>query len=129
MNNKKGVQNPISAGQVFGAYNASSVNDTDWHSLTSNDFYDPISGTQLADGLQFAYANLTSSSTSTLSFFKARAAAGAGDGKTNTDGVVPVFGRFEIDLQALQNGTEVTSVAYAKGAGSDQVVILCGFNK
>jgi len=40
---------------IFGAYNASSVNDTDWHSLTSNDFYDPISGTQLADGLQFAY--------------------------------------------------------------------------
>ena len=30
---KLGVQNPITAGQLFGAYNASAVNDTDWHTL------------------------------------------------------------------------------------------------
>jgi hypothetical protein len=129
MANKLGVQNPISAGQVIGCYNASSASDTDWHTLTSDEFYDPIEGTQFADGLQFAFVALVSSSTSTLSYLKLRAAAGAGDGKTNTDGVIPVFGRFEVDVQALQLGTSVTSVAYAKGATGDKVVIIAGFNK
>ena len=129
MANKLGVQNPISAGQVIGCYNASSVSDTDWHTLTSDEFYDPIAGTQFTDGLQFAFVALVSSSTSTLSYLKLRAAAGAGDGKTNTDGVIPVFGRFEVDVQALQAGTSVTSIAYAKGATGDKVVIIAGFNK
>ena len=129
MGNKLGVSNPVSAGQVIGSYNASSVSDTDWHTLTSNDFYDSTSGTQLTDGLQFAFVGLISSSTSTLSYLKLRAAAGAGDGKTNTDGVIPVFGRFEVDVQALQSGNDVTSIAYAKGAAGDSVVLVAGFNK
>ena len=126
---KLGVQNPITAGQIVGAYNASSVSDTDWHTLTSNEFYDTVTGNQITDGLKFAFVALISSSTSTLSFLKLRAAAGAGDGKTNTDGVIPVFGRFEIDSQALQSGDLVTSIAYAKGASGDSVVIVAGFNK
>ena len=129
MGNKLGVSNPASAGQVIAAYNASSVADTNWHTLTSNDFYDVTSGTQFADGLQFAYVELVSSSTSTLSYFKLRAAAGAGDGKTNTDGVIPVFGRCGIDVQAIQAGASVTSIAYAKGAAGDSVVLVAGFNK
>ncbi len=126
---KLGVQNPITAGQAVASYNASAVADTDWHTLTSNDFYDSTSGTQLTDGLQFAFVGLISSSTSTLSYLKLRAAAGAGDGKTNTDGVIPVFGRFEVDVQALQSGGDVTSIAYAKGAAGDSVVLVAGFNK
>jgi hypothetical protein len=129
MGNKLGVSNPVSAGQVIGSFNASSVSDTDWHTLTSNDFYDATSGTQFTDGLQFAFVALVSSSTSTLSYLKLRAAAGAGDGKTNSDGVIPVFGRIEVDVQALQAGTSVTSIAYAKGAAGDSVVIIAGFNK
>ena len=129
MGNKLGVSNPVSAGQVIGSYNASSVSDTNWHTLTSDDFYDSTSGTQLTDGLQFAFVGLISSSTSTLSYLKLRAAAGAGDGKTNTDGVIPVFGRFEVDVQALQAGNDVTSIAYAKGAAGDSVVLVAGFNK
>jgi hypothetical protein len=60
---------------------------------------------------------------------KLREASGAGDGKTNTDGVIPVFGRFEVDVQALQDGASVTSIAYAKGATGDSVVLVAGFNK
>ena len=129
MGNKLGVSNPVSAGQVIGSYNASSVSDTDWHTLTSNEFYDATTGTQLADGLQFAFVALISSSTSTLSYLKLREASGAGDGKTNTDGVIPCFGRFEVDVQALQDGASVTSIAYAKGATGDSVVLVAGFNK
>ena len=125
---KLGVQNPITAGQVIGAYNASSVSDTDWHTLTSNEFYDTASGSQITDGLQFAYVAIITDA-SDLSFIKLRAAAGAGDGKTNTDGVIPIFGGFDIDTQAIQANTSITSIAYAKAAAGDKTVIYAGFNK
>jgi hypothetical protein len=123
------VSNPASAGQLVAAFNASAVADNDWHTLTSNEFYDTVTGTQITDGLQFAFVALISSSTSSLSYIKLRAASGASDGKGNTDGVIPVFGRFEIDSQALQAGSSITSIAYAKGSAGDSVVIIAGFNK
>ena len=122
---KLGVQNPITAGQVVATYDASSVNDTDWHSLTSSSFYNSQTGAQLAAGLKFAYVALITNGSS-LSFIKLRAADGAADGKTNSDGVIPVFGGFDIDAQALTQ--QVTSIAYAKSNGSDTTVIYAGFN-
>ncbi len=123
---KLGVQNPITAGQAVAAYNASSVSDTDWHTLTSNSFYDIATGAQFTDGLQFAYVAIMSDA-SDLSFFKLRAADSSSDGKTNTDGVIPVFGGFDIDTQAIQN--VITSIAFAKASASDKTVIYAGFNK
>ena len=126
---KLGVQNPITAGQFIGAYNASSVADTDWHSLTYNEFYDPTTGTQLTDGLKFAFVGAVSSSTSAVSFIKLREAAGAGDGSVNTDGVIPLLGTYEVDVQALSGGASVTGIAYKKAAAGDSFIIYCGFNK
>ena len=123
---KLGVQNPITAGQAVSAYNASSVNDTNWHTLTSSDFYDSATGSQFASGLQFAYLAIMTNGSS-LSFVKLRAADSASDGKGNSDGVIPVFGGFDIDTQAIQD--RVTSIAYAKSASSDTTVIYAGFNK
>ncbi len=120
-----GVQNPITAGQIIGSYNASSVNDTDWHNLTSDEFYNVQTGTQITDGLKFAYVAIITNA-SDLSYLKLRAAAGAGDSKSNTAGVIPVFGGFDIDAQALN--TQVTAIAYAKAAGTDKTVIYAGFN-
>ena len=122
---KLGVQNPITAGQIIGSYNASSVNDTDWHNLTSNEFYNVQTGAQITDGLKFAYVAIITNATD-LSYLKLRAAAGAGDGKTNADGVIPVFGGFDVDTQALT--TQVTAIAYAKAAGANKTVIYAGFN-
>ena len=124
---KLGVQNPITAGQVIAAYNASAVSDTDWHNLTSDNFYNTQTGLQLAAGLKFAYVALITDA-SDLSYIKLRAAAGAGDGKANSHGVLPVFGGFDIDIQAIQAGQDVTSVAYAKSATADKTVIYAGFN-
>jgi len=129
MSNKLGVQNPITAGQFIGAYNASSVADTDWHSLTSNEFYNPITGAQLTDGLQFSFVGAVSSSTSAVSFIKLREAAGAGDGTGNTDGVIPLLGRYDVDVQALNEGSTVTGLAYKKAAAGDSFILYCGFNK
>ena len=126
---KLGVQDPITAGQIIGSYSATSVSDTNWHTLTSNEFYDAISGSQITDGLQFAFVNINSSWTSTESHFKVGAAACSGDGKTNTDGVISILGSFQIDVQALQAGSSVTSIAYAKAAAGDVLVITAGFNK
>lgn len=126
---KLGVQNPISAGQLIGAYNASAVANTDWHTLTSDEFYDTITGTQITDGLQVAFIGVASSSTSTVSYIKLRAAAGAGDSTSNTAGVIPVLGTYNADVQALSNGASVTSIAYKKAASGDSFVIYAGFNK
>lgn len=123
-----GVQYPIHAGGYFAAYNASSVNDTDWHTLSSDDFYDALTGNQLSAGLKFAYVNIVSGSTDTLSYWKARAADGPSDGVANSDGAVPVFNGQNIDVQALIDGNSVTSIAYKKAAGSDSFVIYAGFN-
>ena len=123
-----GVQYPIHAGGYLTAYNASDVNDTDWHSLSSDDFYDTQTGTQFASGLKFAYVEIVSSNTTTLSYVKLRAAAGAGDGVTNSDAVIPVFASFKVDAQALAGGQSVTSIAYKKAAGGDNLVIYVGFN-
>ena len=128
MSNKLSVQNPISAGQIIGAYNASGVSDTDWHSLTSADFYDPTLGTQLDASLKFAYLGAVSSNTTTVSYVKLRAAAGAGDGVTNSDGVIPLLSSYSIDSQALAS-SNITSIAYKKADSSDSFVVYCGFNR
>jgi hypothetical protein len=126
---KYGVQNPITAGQFTAAYNASAVADTDWHTLTSGDFYDWITGQQVPDGYKFAYLGMASGSSSSISYVKGRAADAGSDGKTNTDGVIPVLGAWSNDIQALNNGSQVTSIAYAKGGAGDSVIIYAGFNK
>jgi hypothetical protein len=125
---RKGVQFPITAGQIVAAYSASSVNDTNWHSLNSSDFYNPITGTQLASDLQFAYIGAVSSNSTTSSFIKLRAAAGAGDGKTNSDGVIEIQSSYSVDVAAVDGGDLVTDIAYAKAAGSDKFTLYCGFN-
>ena len=125
----KSVQPPITAGQVVAAYSASSINDTDWHSLNSSDFYDPTSGVQLAADLSFSFVGVNSSNTSTSSFIKLRAAAGAGDGKTNSDGVIEIQASYSVDVAAIDGGDLVTNIAYAKAAGSDKFTIYAGFNR
>jgi hypothetical protein len=128
MSSKLSVQNPISAGQIIGAYNASGVSDTDWHSLTSSDFYDPTTGTQIDASLKFAYLGAVSSNTTSVSYVKLRAAAGAGDGVTNTDGVIPLLSSYSVDSQALAS-SNITSIAYKKADSADSFVIYCGFNR
>lgn len=123
-----GVQYPIHAGGYAAAYNASAVADTDWHSLSSTDFYDTRTGTQLSAGLTFAFFHVVSGSTDSISYCKLREADGAGDGVTNSDGVIPVFGAYRVDVQALKSGSSVTSVAYKKAAAGDSFVIYAGFN-
>tara|TARA_R100000388_G_scaffold89970_1_gene71055 strand:+ start:620 stop:1003 length:384 start_codon:yes stop_codon:yes gene_type:complete len=124
-----GVQYPIHAGGFAAAYDASSVNDTDWHNLTSDDFYDTRTGDQLPSGLQFAFVEVVSGSTDTKSFLKLRAASSGSDGVANSDGVIPVFATYSVDIQALISGSGVTTVAYKKAAGGDNFVLYAGFNK
>jgi len=123
-----GVQYPIHAGGKLATYNATPVNDTDWHSLSSDDFYDTQTGAQLDAGLKFAFVQFVSSSADTLSMIKLRAADGAADGVTNTDGVVPVFSSFSVDCQALSGGQSISAIAYKKADGGDSFVVYAGFN-
>ena len=126
---RNNVTNPIFAGSQIAAYSASAVADTDWHSLSSDDFYNTVTGAQLASGLKFAFVGVVTSSTSTESFIKLRAAAGAGDGTANTDGVIPVLGTYQADVQAIVEAATVTSIAYKKGGAANKFVIYAGFNQ
>ena len=125
---KYGVQNPISAGQILAAYNATSVANTDWNNLTSTDFYDTSTGDQLSAGLTFAFVAVYSSNTSSVSYIKLRASAGAGDSVANSGGVIPVAKSFDVDVQALQT-SNTTSIAYKKASSSDNFFLYCGFNR
>ncbi len=125
---KFGVQNPISAGQYLATYNATSVANTDWNSLSSNDFYDSVTGAQLDANLKFAFVGVVSSNTSSLSYIKLRAASGAGDSVANTGGVIPILSAFDVDSQALTD-SNVTSIAYKKAASGDNLILYCGFNR
>jgi hypothetical protein len=64
-----------------------------------------------------------------VSYIKLRAATAGTDGKTNTDGVIPLLGTYQVDVQALSAGSSVTSIAYAKSAAGDSVIIYAGFNR
>ncbi|NBT50627.1 MAG: hypothetical protein EBT12_03580, partial [Marivivens sp.] len=99
-----------------------------WHTLSSDDFYDTLTGNQLSAGLKFAYVQIVSGSTDTLSYWKGRAADGPSDGVANSDGAIPVFSGQNVDVQALVGGNSVTSIAYKKAAGSDSFVVYAGFN-
>ena len=122
------VQYPITAGQVIACYSASSVNDTNFHSLNSSDFYNPITGAQLDANLKFAYVGVASSNTTTSSFLTLRTVA-SGAGKTNPDGVIEIQSTYSLDIAAVDGGQSVTNISYAKAAGSDKFTIQAGFNK
>ena len=77
-----GVQYPIHAGGSLASYNATPVNDTDWHTLTATDFYDTATGSQLSAGLKFAFIQVVSSNADTLAMIKLRAADTSSDGVT-----------------------------------------------
>jgi len=124
--NKLKSQYPITTGQFIGSYNASSVNDTDWHDLSSTDFYDTSTGSQFPSTLRFSNIAVYSSNSSLLSYVKFRARVAAGDGVANTDGVLPVASSFVYDLQTLEADNPAT-IAYKKAAGGDTFTIIASF--
>jgi len=124
--NKLSQQPPITTGNFIASYNASSVNDTDFHDLSSTDFYDTSTGSQLSSGLKFSNVVVYSNNTSSLSYVKFRARTGAGDGVSNTDGVLPVSQSLTYDLHTLE-AANPTTIAYKKAAGSDTFFIIASF--
>ena len=117
------TNDPISAGSIRGVYNASSVANTDWNDLSSDDFKDSITGSSCAAGLKFAFL-LVVNKGSGLAYAKYRARTGAGDAVTNE---IPVDYSYSDDLATLQ--TEVETIAFKKGASGDSVYFIAGFTK
>jgi hypothetical protein len=115
---------PIKAGSVRGALHGAA--DTDWHTLTSADFKDSVSGSACASGLRFATISLINTSTSAVTFLKLRAAAGTGDATTNEIAIAP-SSVFTDDIGTLRD--TITSIAYKKGASGDALYIVAGFDK
>ena len=116
------VQDPIIAGSLRAVYNASSVNDTDWHDLSS-DFINTVTGSALAAGLSFAFLAVVNKGSS-LAYIKYRARAGAGDAVTNE---IPIDYYYSDDVGTIN--TNVSTIAYKKNAGSDTFYLIAGFSK
>ncbi len=117
------VQDPIIAGSLRAVYNASSVNDTDWHDLSSSDFINTVTGSALDAGLSFAFLAVVNKGSS-LAYIKYRARGGAGDAVTNE---IPIDYYYSDDVGTIN--TNVSTIAYKKNAGSDTFYLIAGFSK
>ena len=117
------VQDPIIAGQLRAVFNASSVNNTDWHDLSSSDFINTVTGSALAAGLSFAFLAVVNKGSS-LAYIKYRARTGAGDAVTNE---IPIDYYYSDDVGTIN--TNVSTIAYKKNAGSDTFYLIAGFSK
>lgn len=117
------TNDPISAGSIRGVFNASSVNNTDWNDLSSDDFVDSVTGSACAASLKFAFLAVVNKG-SNLMYIKYRARTGAGDAITNE---LPVDYLYSDDIATIS--TEVSTIAYKKGNGSDSVYFIAGFVK
>ena len=117
------VQDPIIAGSLRAVYNASSVNDTDWHDLSSSDFINTVTGSALDAGLSFAFLAVVNKGSS-LAYIKYRARTAAGDAVTNE---IPIDYYYSDDVGTIN--TNVSTIAYKKNAGSDTFYLIAGFSK
>jgi len=120
-----GVTYPIKAGSIRGCIQLTGVTDTSWHTLTSADFKDSVSGAGVTAGLKFAWLGVINLSETTTAFVKYRAASGGGDTTVNEIPVLPYSAHTD-DLATLS--LNVTSVAYKKGEAAAEFYIIAGFD-
>lgn len=113
---------PIKAGAIRGFVNLSSVNDSEWHDLTSADFYDSTTGEACSSNLRFEWIGVQNEGSSAM-HIKLRARDSASDSTTNELRIGQVY---TDDLATLRD--VIRTIAYAKANGSDVVTILAGFS-
>lgn len=116
------AQTSIPAGTVRGILSVESVNDTVWHTVTSADFFDPVTGSNCAPGLDFAFLGIQNPGSQAL-YLKYRT-SNPGDATTNE---IPVGTLWSDDLDTL-NAT-ITSISYKKATATDAVLLFAGFNR
>ena len=117
------TNDPISAGSIRAVYNASSVNNTNWNDLVSTDFVDTTTGSTCAASLKFAFLAVVNKG-SDFAYIKYRARTGAGDAVTNE---LPVDYLYSDDIATIS--TDVSTIAFKKGAAGDSVYFVAGFVK
>jgi hypothetical protein len=113
---------PIKAGAIRALCNLSAVNDTDWHNLTSADFYDTVSGSSCASNLRFEWIGIQNEGSSVM-HIKLRARDAVDDPTTNELRVGQVY---TDDLATLRD--TIKTIAYKKASGTDTVIIIAGFS-
>lgn len=118
-----GTTNPIKAGSIRAFIDLTSVADTDWHSLTSADFKDSVSGSACPAGLKFEWLGVNNQGASNM-HVKYRAADSASDVTTNE---IQVSETYKDDVATLRD--PVSTIAYKKSGASDVVFIIAGFSQ
>ena len=116
------IQDPIISGSIRGSLDLTSVANTDWNDLSSNDFMDVTTGSSCAAGLAFEWIGVTNEGSDVM-YLKYRARVGAGDATTNELTVGQIFSDDIVTLR-----TTVTTICYKKNDAADKVRIVAGFS-
>lgn len=120
-----GITNPIKAGSIRAFANLSAA-DTDWHDLSSSDFYDTTTGSACAEGLKFAWIGVVNLSLENVAYVKYRARTLASDTTDNELPVLPYSAHTD-DVGTLT--ALVTTISVAKGGAGDSVYVIAGFER
>jgi hypothetical protein len=120
-----GITNPIKAGSIRAFANLSAL-DTDWHDLSSDDFYDTTTGSACASGLKFAWVGVVNLSLENVAYIKYRPRTLATDTTDNEMPVLP-YATHADDVGTLS--ALVTTISVAKGGAGDTVYVIAGFER
>lgn len=120
-----GITNPIKAGSIRAFADLSSFADTDWHDLSSADFYDTTTGEACASGLKFAWVGVVNLSLENVAYVKYRPRTLASD---SVDNEMPVlaYSAHTDDVGTLS--ALVQTISVTKGSADDSVYVLAGFD-
>ena len=120
------LQYPVKTGDAIGVYDATSVNNTIWNDLSSDDFKSSTTGLAVATDLEFGELSVYNGSLNTA-YIKLRAKTADGD---TTDGelIVLAGGILGFNCLGFQSGSVVT-ISYKKTAGTDSLIFTSSFNR
>lgn len=120
------LQYPTKVGDFIGCLDVTSVADTSWHDLQSQNFKSSTTGTAVPTSLPFSEVTVYNGGSSNA-FFKLRARGGAGD--TTTDELVVLSGGvLSFQVQGMSSG-DIFTVSYKKTVATDSLTLLCSFVK
>lgn len=120
------LQYPTKVGDYLGCLDVTSIADTVWHDVKSQDFKDSTTGTAIPSDLPFSEITVYNASNNSA-FFKLRPRVGAGDTTAN-ELILLAGGVLSFQALGLSVG-ELSTVAFKKGNGADQIVFTCSFVK
>jgi hypothetical protein len=123
---KMRLQYPVKTGDHLGLYDATSVNNTNWNDLSSEDFKSSSTGSAVPIDLEFGDLSVYNGSNN-VAYIKLRAKNANNDPTTN-ELIVLAGGILSFNTLGLQSGS-VETISFKKTAGTDPLIFTSSFNR